>query len=46
METSIRSPRIIIDEIVEAVASWRDFARRADVPEERIREIGDLHVLL
>ena len=45
-EASIRSPGIIIDEIVEAVAGWPHFARQAGVPEERIRVIGKLHMRL
>jgi len=45
-ETSIKMPRIIIDEIVDIVARWPEFAEMADLSDSRTKEVGGKHLLL
>ena len=42
----IRHPRTVIDEIIDVVSRWPDFAQRADLPIERTRQIGAAHRLV
>ncbi|MFC1543755.1 type II toxin-antitoxin system HipA family toxin [Gemmatimonadota bacterium] len=46
VEASVKTCREIVDEVVEAVRRWPDFAENAQVPDNRIGEIGRNHVLL
>lgn len=42
-EQSIKRSEAIIDEIVEVVANWPDFAREAGVQSRQIKSIGETH---
>ena len=42
---SLKRPRVVIEEIADVVSRWPEFARRADVPERDVVEIGRHHRL-
>lgn len=41
----VRNPHSVIDEIVDVVSRWTEFAQSAELPRERAREIGAAHRL-
>jgi serine/threonine-protein kinase HipA len=45
-EMNIKKGRRIIDQIIEAVSRWKDFAAAANVEKEQTRKIGNVHRLL
>jgi len=45
-EMSIKSQDKIMDEIVEVISKWPDFAKEAGVSSSQIRSIGQTHRLL
>lgn len=46
LESSIRTAQTLVDEIVDVVARWPDYAKIAEVPGVRTDEISGKHILL